>query len=169
MNSGSWLRVGSGARRGAPARTACLAAVVVAMVLAVGLLAGCGSSSPPIEDTLGKFGAAVGTTRQDQMDFEKLKADWATPDYGNGQQAPQALFALYMAGKAADQVLNQPKAEWITYSKGNKDDTTTVTFTITPKEGTIFSGVNLTKITVAFKKTDDKANPWRVQAVTLGA
>jgi hypothetical protein len=169
MRSGTSLPVVFRSPRSTVVRTVVFGMVMVAVLVAVGVFAGCGSSAPPIEDTLGKFGAAVGTARQDQMDFEKLKADWATADYGAGQQSQQAVFALYMAGKAADQVLNQPKADWISYSKGTKDDTMTVTFKITPKEGTIFSAVSLTQITVLFKKTDDATRPWRIQAVTLGA
>jgi hypothetical protein len=165
MRLDSSLSAGSAGRRWLLARAICL----VAVLLAVGVLSGCGSSAPPIEETLGGFGAAVGTTRQDQMDFAKLKADWATAGYGNGQQSQQALFALFMAGKAADQALNQPKADWITYKKGKKGGNPTVTFDISPKDGTIFSAVNLSKITVEFAKADDAAHPWRIQAVSLGA
>lgn len=169
MRSEFSLTVGSGGRRMAAVRALLFGTLAVAVLVAAGVLAGCGSSSPPIEVTLGKFGAAVGTSRQDQVNFAQFKADWATSDYGNGEQSQQALFALFMAAKAADQALNQPKVDWITYSKGKKDDTTTVTFKITPKDGNIFSAVSVSQITVQLKKTDDSAHPWRIQAVTLGA
>jgi len=168
MRFGSSSPAGSSGGRVVSVRAACLGLLLVVALLISGLSVGCGSSTPPIEDTLGKFGAAVGGARQDQMDFEKLKADWATPDYGSGQQSQQALFALYMAGKAADQALNQPKADWIKYEKGKKGGNATVTFRITPKDGSIFSAVSLSQITVEFKKTDDTERPWRIQAVSLG-
>ena len=74
-----------------------------------------------------------------------------------------------MAAKAADQALNQPKVDWITYEKGKKGDNALVTFKITPTDGTLFSAVSLSTVTVELKKTDDTARPWRIQAVTLGA
>jgi predicted small lipoprotein YifL len=169
MRSGLSVPVDAGGRRLAAAHVVLLTFLVVVVLMTVALVAGCGSSYPLPEDTLAKFGAAVGPARQDQVDFEKLRADWATPEYGTDQQAQQARFALYMAGKAADQTLNQPKADWISHKTSVKGDTATVTYTIAPKDGSIFAAVSIATITVKMKKTDDTAQPWRVQSVTLGA
>jgi hypothetical protein len=138
------------------------------LTLVVVALAGCGNSGPPPEETLGKFGAQVGTAGHDQLDFPSLLKQYTTPAYQAQAQPEQAQYKLFLAAKAADLALNKkPGDKVIKTETSASGDKATVTFTMVQKDG-LFSVADVSKVVATMQKTkDDQTVPWRIDGIEL--